>query len=204
MHDKVTFYYNPMSRGRIAHWMLEEIGAEYETKLFDWKSGAHKSPEYLKINPMGKIPAITHRGMTVTETAAICMYLADAFPAAGLAPAPTDAARGAYYRWFMFAVGCVEPALIDMNYPRLEPAPAASQLAYGDFKTTIDVLEKAVSKGFLAGGKFSALDLYMSSLLAWAMGSLKLEARPAFKQYVKLCNDRPGFKKFMEKAGPLG
>ena len=102
MNDTITFYYNPMSRGRIVHWMLEEVQAKYEIKLLDWKKGEHKAPEYLKINPMGKIPAIVHKGVVITETAAICMYLADAFPKSNLAPAIGDPDRGTYFAMVLF------------------------------------------------------------------------------------------------------
>jgi glutathione S-transferase len=100
MADTITFYHNPKSRGRIVHWMLEEVGTPYETTILDFAKNEHKPPAYLAINPMGKIPAIVHRDTVVTETGAICAYLADAFPAAGLAPAFDDPARGTY------CVGC--------------------------------------------------------------------------------------------------
>src|ERR1700684_2513694 len=99
MAEDLIFYHNPQSRGRIARWMLEEVGAPYEVRVVDFKSGAHKAPAYLAVNPMGKLPAIVHRGAVVTECAAICAYLADAFPAAGLAPALDDPKRGSYLRW---------------------------------------------------------------------------------------------------------
>ena len=102
MTDKIVFYHNPQSRGRIVHWMLEEANAPYEVKVVDFEKKEHKSDAYLAINPMGKIPAIVHRGTVITESAAICAYLADAFPAAGLAPALDDPKRGTYLRWLFF------------------------------------------------------------------------------------------------------
>ena len=146
MSNKVTFYYNPMSRGRIAHWMLEEVQAEYEIKLLNWETKDHKSPEYLKINPMGKIPAIVHKGVVTTETAAICAYLADAFPDAQLAPSINDPKRGAYYRWLFFTASCLEPAMTDRKHPRIEPV-SASQLGYGSHEDVVSTLEKAISAG---------------------------------------------------------
>src|SRR6476661_7139783 len=116
--EVVTFYYNPMSRGRTVHWLLEELGCENETKHLDWNTGITKSPEFLKINPMGKIPTIVHRNTVVTETPAICAYLADAFPEKGLAPKLDDPKRGTYYRWLFFAAGCLEGAFADKKFPR--------------------------------------------------------------------------------------
>lgn len=191
--DKLTLYYNPMSRGRIVHWMLEEIGAPYELKTLDWAKKEHKTPEYLKLNPMGKIPTLVHRGVVVTEAPAILAYLADAFPQAGLAPAVDSPERGTYYRWLFFAASCVEYALIDKTYPRAK-TPEASHIGYGTYEDTVNTLEKAVSNGFILG-KFSAVDVFIASQIGWTMRSGALEPRPAFEKYVKLCTDRPAFKK---------
>src|SRR5688500_10208655 len=107
MTDSILFYHNPMSRARIAHWMLEEVEAPYTVRLLALDKGEHKKPEYLAVNAMGKIPSIVHRGVVISEAAAICAYLADAFPAARLAPATSDPARGTYYRWLFFGNGCL-------------------------------------------------------------------------------------------------
>src|SRR5262249_51799760 len=131
MADRLVFYHNPMSRGRIVHWMLEEVGATYETKVMNLEKREHKTPEYLAVNPMGKIPAIVHGETVVTETAAICAYLADAFPKAGLAPALGDHARGTYYRWFFFGAGCLEPAIVDRLAAR-PPVERENMLSYGN------------------------------------------------------------------------
>src|SRR4030095_11890258 len=122
MADTLVFYTNPMSRGRIVHWMLEEVGAPYRMEILSFDKNEHKAPAYLAINPMGKVPTIVHRGVVVTEAAAICAYLADAFPKAGLAPALDDPARGTYLRWMFFGAGCLEPALVDqmLNRPQTE------------------------------------------------------------------------------------
>src|SRR5262245_7163390 len=111
MAEELVLYTNPLSRGRIAHWMLEETGVPYRLEVLQVDKNEHKAPEYLKLNPMGKVPTLVHRGVVVTEAAAICTYLADAFPETGLAPALTDPARGTYLRWLFFGAGCVEPAL---------------------------------------------------------------------------------------------
>ena len=201
-NNKVTFYYNPMSRGRIVHWLLEELGADYEIKHLDWAKADHKSPEYLKINPMGKIPAIVHKGVVVTETPAICLYLADAFPAAGLAPQFNDPLRGTYYRWFMFAVGCVEPALLDKENPHKNPLDPRG-CSYGTLQDTMNTFEKLLENGYVVGNKFSAADVYISALIGWKLMSKVLEPRPVFERYLKICTDRPAYQRFMEKAGPI-
>lgn len=200
MNDTVTFYYNPMSRGRIVHWMLEEVGAEYEIKNLKWESGDHKAPEYLKINPMGKIPSIVHKGVVVTECAAICAYLADAFPQAQLAPAVSDPARGAYYRWLFFTASCLEPAVLDQTNPR-ENSPEPAQLGHGCYADVINTLEKALADGFVAGGRFSAADLFLSANLQWYIFNKLVEAKPIFTDYIKRCQDRPAHQKFIEQAG---
>lgn len=203
MNDKIQFYYNPMSRGRIVHWMLEEVEAPYEIKLLDWKKAEHKSPEYLKINPMGKIPTIVHRGTVVTESAAICAYLADAFPNARLAPAIDDPARGTYYRWLFFAVGCVEPAMTDLKFPRVT-TPEASRLAYGNYESTVNTLQRAVSNGYILGDRFSAADVFIASQIGWGFITKELEQRPDFVSYLKRCTDRPAYERFVKQAGAIG
>jgi glutathione S-transferase len=203
-NDQLTFYYNPMSRGRTVHWMLEEVQAPYETKILDWKIGAHKQPDYLKINPMGKIPAIVHKGVVVTEVPAILTYLADAFPEARLAPDVHSPDRGAYYRWLFFAASNIEPAMIDLRHPRVN-APKSSQLGHGSAEDVISTLERTLNNGFLVGDRFTTADLFMSANISWWMFMKFLEPRPAFKRYVELCQDRPGFRRHMEKSGvPTG
>ena len=202
MSEKITFYYNPMSRGRIVHWMLEEVEVDYETKILTWEKGDHKQPEYLRLNPMGKIPTIVHRDVVVTECAAICAYLADAFPEKELAPATGDPARGTYYRWLFFAAGCVEPALLERSHPRNDPVDPA-QLGWGSYEDTVKTLEKAVSNGFVLGDRFSAADVYIGSQIGWGLFTRDLEPRAAFQNYVALCAERPAYKRYMEKAGPI-
>lgn len=195
MSDSIAFYHNPLSRGRIAHWMLEEAGAPYEVKLVRTDRKEHKSPEYLRINPMGKLPAIVHRGTVVTEAAAICAYLADAFPNARLAPAATDARRGTYLRWMFFGNGCLEPALVDrlLARPQVE---RTSTLGYGTYEDTLNVLENALAPGpFLLGGDFSAADVYVGSAIGWGLQVKSIEPRPAFLSYLGHCSERPAFKR---------
>ena len=143
----ITFYTNPMSRGRIVHWLLEELGVPYDMKILDFEKGEHKKRRrILKINPMGKVPAIVHRGVVVTEAAAICTYLADAYPKAGLAPALDDPQRGTYLRWIFFGAGCIEPAIVDKMFAR-PPVERKSALGYGSYDDTLNALETALEAG---------------------------------------------------------
>jgi glutathione S-transferase len=192
MADEIVFYTNPLSRGRIVRWMLEEVGQPYRTEIIDYATTL-KGPAYLAINPMGKIPALTHGGKVVTECAAICAYLADAFPEAGLAPAPHDRERASYYRWLFFAAGPVEAATSNKAAGFEVPPERARMMGYGTYATTVDTLEKAVSQGYLAGGRFSAADLYVGSQLNYGMRFGTLEKRPAFESYVGLLLTRPAF-----------
>jgi glutathione S-transferase len=189
--DLVQFYTNPMSRGQIVRWMLEEVGEPYETHILDYKTSM-KADEYLAVNPMGKVPAIGHRGVVVTEVAAICAYLADAFPAVGLAP-PVDQ-RGAYYRWMFFASGPVEAAFTSKSLGLEPPAERQAMVGYGNFELTIDTLEKAVSgRDYVAGEAFSAADLYVGSQLGFMLQFGLLEPRGAFTDYVARVTDRPAY-----------
>lgn len=200
MSDTITFYTNPMSRGRIVHWMLEEVGAPYKPELLSFDKQEHKGAAYLAINPMGKVPAIVHRGVVVTETAAICAYLADAFPAAQLAPATTDAARGTYLRWMFFAAGCVEPATIDrmLNRP---PVERTSALGYGSHESAINTLEQAIKPGpYILGSRFSAADVVVGSQLGWGMMMKGIDPRPVFTEYLEKLSQRPAYKRFNEQA----
>jgi glutathione S-transferase len=191
MSERVTFYHNPQSRSRIVHWMLEEASAPYDTKVLSLEKREHKSAEYLAVNPMGKVPAIVHRGVVVTETGAICAYLADAFPAAKLAPATSEAARGTYYRWLFFAAGCFEPAVVDRMLER-PPVEHTGVLSYGTYEATLDALEKALVPGpFLVGSQFTAADVYICSQLGHAMLTKAVAPRAAFQAYVARCAERP-------------
>lgn len=200
MSETITFYHNPVSRGRIAHWMLEEVGVPYDTRVLDFEKNEHKTPEYLAVNPMGKVPAIVHRGVVVTEAAAICVYLADAFPAAGLAPAADDSRRGTYLRWLFFGAGCVEPALIDRMFAR-PPVERPGALGYGSYEATLHALELAIAPGWILGSQFSAADVYLGSQIIWGLMTKGLEARPAFEQYAARCKTRPALQRV--SAGDL-
>ena len=144
--DTLVFYHAAPSRSSIVHWMLEEVGAPYHVELLDFERGEHKRPEVLAINPMGKVPAIVHRGTVVTEVAAICAYLADAFPAAKLAPSVTEPSRGTYFRCLFVAAGCIEPALTDKAFPRVSAA-RPSALGYGTYDDVLHTMEKLIGAG---------------------------------------------------------
>ena len=187
----LTLYTNPMSRGRIARWMLEEVGEPYETVLLDYGT-TMKAPEYLAINPMGKVPALKHGDVVVTEGAAICAYLADMFPEKGLAPAPGDPLRGPYYRWMFFGAGPVETAVTN-HYLKWDPTPEQQMMVgYGEFGRVLDVLEQLVARGpYLLGERFSALDVYLGSQIAWGIGFGTMDKRPGFETYVTRISSRP-------------
>ena len=191
MTEQVVLYTNPQSRGRLVHLMLEELGAPYEMRVLSFEKGEHKTPEYLAINPMGKVPAIVHRGVVVTETAAICMYLADEFPAKGLAPKIGDPQRGTYLRWFFFGAGCLDPAVVDKMLGR-PPAERKGAVGYGTFEDTVNALEKAISPGpYILGERFSAVDLYVGSQIIHSMMVKAIEPRPVFQKYADRIMARP-------------
>jgi glutathione S-transferase len=195
MSDTITFYTNPMSRGRMVHWMLEEVGAPYETKILDFEKREHKSPEYLAINPMGKLPSIVHRGVVMTETPAIITYLADTFSLGNLAPALDDPRRGAYLRWMFFGAGCVDPAMMDKMQNRT-PAERAGAVGYGTYDDTVNTLEKAITPGpYILGDSFTAVDLYIGSQIGFGLYTKALEPRASFQEYSARVSDRPAHKR---------
>ena len=196
MPNDLVFYTNPMSRGRIVRWMLEEAGAPYRAEIVEY-GAAMKAPDYLAINPMGKVPAIRHGDTVVTECAAICAYLADAFPDAGLAPPPAE--RGPYYRWLFFAAGPLEAAAMNRALGFEAPADKERMLGYGTFAAVMDTLEQAVSgDGYVAGPNFTAADVYVGSHVGWGMQFESIEKRPAFEAYWARLKDRPALKRAEE------
>jgi glutathione S-transferase len=201
MADELVFFTNPQSRGAMTHWMLEEVGCPYRVEVKSFGPDM-KSPEYLAINPMGKVPAIKHGNTVVTETGAILCYLADAFPAAKLAPPVGE--RGAYYRWLFFVGGPVEAAASN-HASGWNPKPEEeARFSYGSYKRTIDTLETAVSgKKFIAADHFTAADLYVASFLDFAMQVKIIDKRPAFEAYVKPILERPAAKRAHEQGEKL-
>jgi glutathione S-transferase len=200
MDEEVLLYYNPMSRARTAHWMVEEVGAPYRIELVRFDKREHKADRYLAVNPMGKLPALAHRGVVVTETAAICAYLADAFPAAGLAPALGDPARGTYYRWMFFGAGCLDPASIDRMLSRA-PAERPGSIGYGTYEDTINALEGALAPGpYILGDRFSAADVYIGAQIGFGMMTKSLEPRPSFVAYQGRLAERPAFQRVLAQS----
>lgn len=183
MADELVLYTNPQSRGRIARWMLEEVGQPYRVEALDYAT-TMKAAAYLAINPMGKVPALRHGAAVVTETPAICAYLADAFPQAGLAPPPGDRMRAPYYRWLFFAAGPAEAAASNKAMGFVVPPERERMMGYGRIALVMDTLEAAVSQSdYLAGSTFTAADLYVGSHLGFGMMFGMIEKRPAFERY---------------------
>jgi glutathione S-transferase len=191
MTDELIFHTHPMSRGRIVRWMLEEIGQPYRTELLDYGT-TMKAPAYLAINPMGKVPAIRHGDTVVTEAAAICAYLADAFPEAHLAPPPNDRLRCPYYRWLFFVAGPLEAAAVNKIMGFVVPEERERMMGYGRFEHVLNALEAAVSRGeYLVGDSFTAADVYVGSHIDFGLQFGTLEKRPAFERYWQRLSARP-------------
>jgi len=187
----LTLYHAALSRSSVTLWMLEELGHPYDLKLINLQAGENLKPDYLAINPMGKVPALKHGDTIITELAAICTYLADEFPDAKLnVPAGTPR-RGVYLKWLFFGPGCLEPAVIDRAAPRKEGARRA-MLGYGDFDTTMNVIAKAVEKGpWLMGGQFTAADVVIGANIRWGMMFKMIPERKEFIDYAARIAARP-------------
>ena len=191
MPDELIFYTNPASRGRIVRWMLEETGQPYRTEVLDYGT-TMKAPAYLAINPMGKVPATRHGDTVVTEGAAICAYLADAFPQAGLAPPPGDRLRGPYYRWLFFSAGPVEAAVSNTALGFAVPEGRERMMGYGCLADTMNALDGAVShSAYIAGDSFTAADVYVGSQIGFGLQFGTIEKRPAFERYWERLRRRP-------------
>lgn len=190
----LTFYTHPQSRGRTARWMLEECGVPYDTVVLEYGT-TMKAPAYLALNPMGKVPALQHGDVVVTEVAAICAYLADVFPDKGLAPPAGSPQRAAYYRWLFFSAGPLETAATAKALNLLAPAERAVMVGYGRYADVMDTLEHAVAQArpFLCGDAFTAADLYVGAHLNWGMQFGSIERRPAFEAFVQPLLQRPAY-----------
>lgn len=190
MSDRVTLYYAHPSRASMTRLLLEELGAPYDLVTLDLKAGDQLKPDYLAVNPMGKVPAIRYRGALVTETAAIFIYLADTFPKAGLAPALDDPARGAYLRWIVFYAACFEPAMVD-RARKLDPGPRAMS-PYGDFDSVNRAVDAMLTPGpYVLGERFSAADVLWGAALSWMTAFGMAPASDKVKSYLALHAARP-------------
>lgn len=191
MSDDLVFYTHPQSRGRIVRWMLEELGRPYRTELLGY-ADTMKRPEYLAINPMGKVPAIRHGDTVVTEAAAICAYLADAFPEAGLAPPLGDKRRGPYFRWMFFGAGPLEAAMTNKSMGFEVNEQQRRMAGYGCYADAVNAAETALRGGdFILGDQFSAADVYFGSEIGFFMQFGMLEKRPLFEAYAQRLQARP-------------
>jgi glutathione S-transferase len=201
MADDLILYTNPQSRGRIARWMLEEVGQSYRTEVVDYGT-TMKGEDYLTINPMGKVPAIVHHGHVVTECAAICAYLAEAFPQAGLSPKAHE--RADYFRWLFFAAGPVEQAVTN-NSAKFVPSPEQGRMfGYGSYDQAVDVLERAVAAHpYIAGDRFTAADVYVGSQVGWGVQFGSLPRRDAFVDYTGRLQSRDAYRRAMSMDDQL-
>ena len=187
----LVFYTNPMSRGRIVRWMLEETGQPYETEIIAF--GAHReNADFLAINPMGKVPVLTHADAIVTEAPAICAYLADAFPEAGLAPDPGSRERAAYYRWLFFAAGPIEQAVTTKALGVTVPDDKRGMVGFGSLDLVLDTLENHLkSRDYIATDRFTAADLYVGAHIGWGMMFGTIDKRPVCESYFGRLCERP-------------
>ncbi len=196
--EKVTLYYMPQTRAAGTRVILEELGVPYDVHVMNFKAGENRQAEYLAVNPMGKVPAIRHGDVFVTEQIACALYLGDAFPEAKLAPVIGDPRRGAYLRWMIFYASCLEPAVTDKSMGR-EPPPL-SRSFYGDYDEVIDAVEAALQPGpFFFGDELSVADIQWGMAFRWLTMFELIPKRPAFMQLVDLITSRPSFKKVDEE-----
>ena len=198
----LTLYYVPRSRAAGALWMLEEVGEPYTLEVLRFDDGSLRKPEYLAINPMGKVPALKHNGAVITESAAICTYLADAFPKAKLNIPVGDPRRGVYLKWLFFGPSCLEPAMIDKMLKR--EGGDQSAIGWGNLDRVLDTIAKAIEKGpYIFGDEFTAADLIIGGGLRYGMMSRAIPLRPEFSAYAQRVGDRPAAKRANAKDREL-
>lgn len=189
----LTLYSNPMSRGRIARWMLEETGAAYDTVMLDYAT-TMKAASYLSVNPMGKVPAIVHDGHVVTECGAICAYLADAVPEAQLAPTADE--RADYYRWLFYAAGPLEAAITNRSLGVVPTETQQRMVGYGSFEAAIAGLEHAVAAhSYIAGERFTAADVYVGAQVIWGLQFGTMPKLAAFEAYAARLTERAAYRR---------
>jgi glutathione S-transferase len=185
----ITLYHHPYTRASNVVWMLEEVGVDYELRFVDTMKGAHKAPEILALNPMGKLPILTDGDVVVTESAAIGLYLADRYSHGKLAPAPDDPARAAYLRWSLFAPSVIEPGMLaKVNAWQFKPSNAG----WGTHESMLKAMESAVSgKSFVLGDRFSMADCIFGGTIRYMMRFKLLEPTPTFSAYAERLAARP-------------
>jgi glutathione S-transferase len=202
VNRQITFFHSPNTRSAGTLILLDELGADYELHVLNMKAGEQRRPEYLAINPMGKVPAIRHGDALVTEQPAVFMYLADLYPEAGLAPAIGDPLRGPYLRWMVYYGSCFEPALVDRAQKR-EPAPPSTS-PYGDYDTMLKTLTDQLEKGpYLLGEKFSAADVLWGTALTWTTMFKLVPELPVIQSYMARVNARPSVARARAKDAEL-
>jgi len=191
--SELIFYTNPMSRGQIVRWMLEEVGADYEQRVVQY-GPEMKGPDYRAVNPMGKVPAIVHDGKVVTECAAICAYLAEAFPEAGLAPKADE--RADYYRWMFFGAGPLEQAIINHAMKWESPEDKQAMLGYGSYELAVETLAGWLAdRDFVCGDRFTAADVYVGAQVDWGQAFGTLPPHPVFAAYAERLRARPAYQR---------
>lgn len=193
--DRITFHYAPQSRAFGTRVLLEELGVPYDLHVLDIRTGEQLKPDYLAVNPMGKVPAISHRGVVVTEQAAVALYLGDLFSEAGMAPAIDAPRRGAYLRWMVFYGSSFEPALVDHALKR--PPLPRNNAPYADYETVVSIVNEQVRRAapFWLGEQFSVADVLWGSALLWVTSFGIFEKTPEVAAYVERITSRPAFRK---------
>jgi len=199
----LELYHGSPSRSSIVLWMLEELGEPYSLHLLSLKDGDQLKPDYLAVNPMGKVPTLIDDGVAITEVAAICCHLADKYPKAGLAPAVTDPLRGPYLHWLFWAPSCLEPAIIDHVLSRPQ-APRGMQ-GWIDYETTINILSAGVAKGpWILGDRFTAADVVVGAGVNWGLMFGTIPKRPELEAYAERLRARPALQRSTAKDAEIG
>lgn len=201
MASDIIFYHNPMSRGQIVRWMLEEVGAPYDTEILDYASGM-KSEEYRAINPMQKVPAIAHKGRVVTEAAAICAYLADAYPEKGLGP--RDDEKADYYRWMFFAAGPLEQAVTNQAAGFQPTSERERMFGYGNYDRAVAALcDHLAARDYVCGPRFNAADVYVGSAVMWGTQFGTLPKLDSFTAYAERLSQREAYRRGKDEDNQL-